>query len=117
LLLFGAESFVFQFLVQKYISVDEEVQNCNFSVVLCAYEALSLTLREEPKLRVFKNRVLRRIFGPKTDEVAGDWRRLRNEELYDLLTKYYSGDQIKKNEIGRAFGTYGRHERCIQGFF
>ena len=33
-----------------------------------------------------------------------------------LLTKYYTGDQIKKNEMGRAYGTYGREERCIYGF-
>jgi hypothetical protein len=44
---------------------------------------LSLTLREEHRLRVFKNRV-QRIFGPKRDEVAGGWRRLHNEELHNL---------------------------------
>jgi hypothetical protein len=41
-------------------------------------------LREERRLRVFENRVLRRIFGPKRDEVTGEWRRLRNDELNDL---------------------------------
>jgi hypothetical protein len=41
-------------------------------------------LREECRLRVFKNRVLRRIFGPKKDDITGEWRRLHNEELYDL---------------------------------
>jgi hypothetical protein len=45
---------------------------------------LSLTLREEHRLRVFENRVLRRIFGPKRDEVAGGWRRLDNEEIHNL---------------------------------
>ena len=44
----------------------------------------SLTLREERKLRVFENMVLRRIFGPRRDEVMGEWRRLHNEELNDL---------------------------------
>ena len=44
----------------------------------------SLTLREERKLRVFQNMVLRRIFGPRSDEVTGEWRRLHNEELNDL---------------------------------
>jgi len=39
---------------------------------------------EDRRLRVFENRVLRRIFGPKRDEVTGDWRRLHNGELYDL---------------------------------
>ena len=43
-----------------------------------------MILREERKLRVFENRVLRRIFGPRRDEVTGEWRRLHNEELNDL---------------------------------
>ena len=43
-----------------------------------------LTLREKCRLRVFENRVLRRIFGPKRDEVTGEWRKLHNEELNDL---------------------------------
>ena len=45
-----------------------------------------LTLREERKLRVFKNMVLRRIFGPRRDEVTGEWRRWHNEELNDLYS-------------------------------
>ena len=55
-----------------------------FPVVLYRCEAWSLTLREERKLRVFENMVLRRIFGPRRDEVTGEWRRLHNEELKDL---------------------------------
>jgi hypothetical protein len=47
---------------------------------------LSLTLREEHRLKVFKNRVLRRIFGPKRDEVTGDWQKLHNEEFYNLYS-------------------------------
>ena len=47
-------------------------------------ETRSLTLREEHRLRVFENRALRRIFGPKRDEVTGDWKKLNNEELNDL---------------------------------
>jgi hypothetical protein len=43
-----------------------------------------LILREARKLRVFENRVLKKVFGPKTDELTGHWRRLHNEELYDL---------------------------------
>jgi hypothetical protein len=76
-------------------------------------------LREECRLRVFENEVLRRIFGPKRDEVTREWRRLHNKELYlcsVLLTKYHSGDQVKKTEMGRTCGTYGGEERCIQGF-
>jgi hypothetical protein len=45
-----------------------------------------LTLREEHRLRVFENRVPRRIFGPKRDEVTGEWRRLRNMKLYALYS-------------------------------
>jgi hypothetical protein len=52
-------------------------------VVLCGCETWSLTLRVEHRLRVFENRVLRRIFGPKRDKVTS-WRKLHNEELYDL---------------------------------
>ena len=52
-------------------------------VVLYGCEAWSLTMREERRLRVFENRVLRRVFRPKRDEVAGEWRKLHNEELND----------------------------------
>ena len=55
-------------------------------VVLYGCETWSLTLREERKLRVFENMVLRRIFGSRRDEVAGKWRRLHNEELNDLYS-------------------------------
>jgi hypothetical protein len=49
-------------------------------------ETWSLTLGEKHRLRVFENRVLRRIFGPKRDEVIGEWRRLHNEELNDMYS-------------------------------
>ena len=55
-------------------------------VVLYGCETWSLTLREVRKLRVFENMVLRRIFGPRMDEVMGEWRRLHNEELNDLYS-------------------------------
>jgi hypothetical protein len=47
---------------------------------------LALTLREEHRLRVFENRVLRKIFGPNRDEVTGEWRKLHNKELHDLYS-------------------------------
>jgi hypothetical protein len=56
------------------------------AVVLYGCETWSLTLREEHRLRVFENRVLRRIFGPKRDEVTGEWRKLHNEVLRDLYS-------------------------------
>jgi hypothetical protein len=61
-------------------------------VVLYRCETWSLTLREEYRLRVFENRVLRRIFGPKRDGVTGGWRKLHNEELHGL----YSSPSIVK---------------------
>jgi hypothetical protein len=55
-------------------------------VVLYGCEAWSLTLREEHRLRVFENRVVRRIFGPRRDEVTEDWRKLHNEDLDNLYS-------------------------------
>jgi hypothetical protein len=55
-------------------------------VVLYGWETWSLTLREKHRLRAFENRVLRKIFGPKRDEVTGEWRKLHNEELRDLYS-------------------------------
>jgi len=57
-----------------------------FPVVLYGCETWSLTLREERRLRVFENRVLRKVFGPKRDEVTGEWKKLHNEELNDLYS-------------------------------
>jgi hypothetical protein len=61
-------------------------------VVLYGCETWCLTVRGEHKLRVFENRVLRRIFGPKRDRVTGGWRKLYNEELHNL----YSSPSIKR---------------------
>jgi hypothetical protein len=61
-------------------------------VVLYGCETWSLTLREEHRLRVFENRVLMRIFGPKKDEVTGEWRKLHSEELHIL----YSSPNIRQ---------------------
>ena len=64
---------------------------------------------KERRLRVFENRVLRRVFGPKRDELTGEWRKLHNEELNDVysLTQYCAGGKIETNEMGRACGAYG----------
>jgi hypothetical protein len=65
-------------------------------VVLLWCETWSLTQREECRLRVFENRVLTRIFGPKRDKVAGEWRKLCNEELNDM---YSSPNSVHVNKL------------------
>jgi hypothetical protein len=55
-------------------------------VFLYGCETWSLTLREEHRLKVFENKLLRRIFGPKRDEATREWRKLHNEELRDLYS-------------------------------
>jgi hypothetical protein len=57
------------------------------------------TLREENRLRVFENRVLRRTFGPKRDEVTGDWRKLYNEELHNLYSSPNISRMIKSRRM------------------
>jgi hypothetical protein len=61
---------------------------------------------------VFENRVLRKIFGPKKDEVTGEWRKLHNKEVY-FFHQNHSGGQIKKNYLDTACGTHGTQEKCI----
>jgi hypothetical protein len=68
-------------------------------VVLYGCETLSLTLREEHRLRVFENRVLRRIFGLKRDEVTGGWRKLLNEELHGLYSSPIIVREIKARRM------------------
>jgi hypothetical protein len=75
-------------------------------------------LRVEQRLRVFENRVLRRMFGPKRDEVTGEWRKLHNGELHNLSSSPGIIRQIKSRriEVGRACGTHGRGEKRVEGF-
>jgi hypothetical protein len=84
LLSFGAESLVFQFTI-KNVKI-KIYRTIILPDVLYGCETWSLTLMEECRLRVFENRVLRRIFGPKRDEVTGEWRRLHKRELYTLYS-------------------------------
>jgi hypothetical protein len=71
-------------------------RNITWPVVLYGCETWSLTLREQHRLRVFENRVLRRICGPKRDEITVVWENLHNEELHNL---YYEDNQMKKRIV------------------
>jgi hypothetical protein len=77
-------------------------------VVLYGCETWSLMLREEHRLRVFENRVLRRIFGPKRDEVRGIWRKLYSGELHNL---YSSPDIIRQIKSRRM--RWAGHVACM----
>jgi len=77
-------------------------------VVLYGCENWSLTLREERRLRVFENRMLRRIFGPKRDEITREWRKLHTEELNDVYSSPNS-DWVTKSRIMRWAG----HVACM----
>jgi hypothetical protein len=63
---------------------------------------LSLTLRDEHRLRIFESRVLRRIFGAKRDEVTGGWRKLHNEELHGFYSSPSIVRVIKARRMRRA---------------
>jgi hypothetical protein len=77
-------------------------------------ETWSLTIRKEQRLRVFENRVLRRIFGPKRDEVTGGWRKLHNEELHNLYSSPNIIRMIKSRWAGHVarMGRRGIHIEC-----
>jgi hypothetical protein len=66
-------------------------------------------------MRVFENRVLRRVFGPKRDEVTGEWRKLHNEELSDLYSLPNIVRVVKSRRMRWACGAYGGGERGTQG--
>jgi len=68
-------------------------------VVLYGCETWSLILREERWLKVIENRVLRRVFGPKRDEITGEWRKLHNEELSDLYSLHNLVGVVKSRRM------------------
>jgi len=86
-----------------------------FPVVLYGCETWSLTLREERRLRVFESMVLRRLFGPRRDEVMVEWRRLHNEELNDLYSSPNIVRVIKSRRMRWAghVACMGEGRRCM----
>jgi len=79
-------------------------------------ETWSLKLRDERRMRVSRNRVLRRIFGPKRYELTGEWRKLHNEELNDLYSLRNIVRVIKSRRMRWAGHVARMVERSIQGF-
>jgi hypothetical protein len=109
--------------VQNFLSSGLLSKNVNiriyktrmFPVVLYGCETWSLTLREEHRLRVFENRVLRKVFGPKRDEVMGEWRKLLNEKLRDLYSSPSIIRLIKSKRMsgGGHVERIGGEEECV----
>jgi hypothetical protein len=85
--------------------------------VLYGCETWSLTLREEHRLRAFENRVLMRIFGPKRDDVTGEWRKLHNEELHSLYSSPNIIRQIKSRRMRWAGHVARMGEESVHGFY
>jgi len=111
----SVHNLMFSSLLSKTIKI-KICRNIMVPLVFYGCETWSLTLREELRLRVFENKVLRRIFGPKMDEVTGECRQLHNEELDDL---YFSPNiirVIKSRRMRRAGHVARMGERCMQGF-
>jgi hypothetical protein len=108
---------LFTFLCAYTVCTERDLLQMQ-GALLYGCETWSLALRKERRLRVFENRVLRRIFGPKTIEVTSKWRKLHNDEINDL----YSAPNIFRLTKSRSMSLagnvarMGEEWRCIQGF-
>jgi hypothetical protein len=106
---------VFYHLAQNLLSSrllykNVKIRRCKIIIMpafLCGCETWSLTLREAHRLWVFENRVMRIIFGPKRDEVTGEWRKLHNEELRNLYSSPSIIRMINGDEMGGHYSTDG----------
>ena len=111
----SAQNLLSSSLLSKNIKI-EIYRTVILPVVLYGCVTWSLTLREEHRMRVSKNRVLSRIFGPKRDEVTGEWRKLHNEGLNDLYSPNING--VIKSRSMRWMGHVARMrpEGVCKGF-
>ncbi|KAJ4426317.1 hypothetical protein ANN_27131 [Periplaneta americana] len=103
---YSVEKLLSSSLLSKNLKV-RIYKTVTLSVVLCGCETWTLTLREEHRLKVFENKVLRKIFGAKRDEVTGEWRKLHNTELHAL----YSSPDIIRNIKSRRLRWAGHVAR------
>jgi len=83
-------------------------KNIILPIVLCGCETWSLTLREECRLTVFQNKVVRKVFGPKRNELIGEWRKVHHEDLTDLYSSLNIIWVIKSRRI-----RWARHVACM----
>jgi len=93
---------VWSLLSSSWLSKNLKIKiyrNIILPVVLYGCESWSLALREEHRLRVLENRVLRRIFGPKNDELTGEWRKLHNEEHNDVYSSLTIVGMVKSGRM------------------
>jgi hypothetical protein len=116
---------IFRLLVY-YKNTEIQIYRFIMLPVLCGCDTWLLIFWEEYRARVFENGMLRNILGTKSNEAAGKWRRLHNEQHNKLYIKnsiikstphhVYSRDPMKMNEMAGECNTYGGQKRCIQGF-
>ena len=114
---YSAQNLLSSSLLSKKLKI-KKYRTIILPVVLYGYETWSLTLREERRLRVFENRVMRRVFGPKRDEVTEEWRKLHNEEVSDLYSLSNIVRVVKSRRMRWAWhvARMGRGEGCT-GFW
>jgi hypothetical protein len=93
-------------LLSKYLNI-KIYRSINLSVILYGCETWSFTLGDKHRLGVFENLVLRRIFGPNSDGVTGEWRKLHNEQLNDL---YGSPNNVR---VIKLRGRWAGHVACM----
>jgi hypothetical protein len=105
----SVQNLVFSSVVEK--STNRIYKTIILPVVLYGCETCTLTIRQKQRLRVFENRVLRRVFGPKRDEVIGEWRKLHNEKLCDLYSSKSIIRMIKSRTMRWAWNVARRERR------
>jgi hypothetical protein len=120
LLLFCPESTVLlSLLYSRLLSINLKIKIYRTIILLLvSYGCKTLTLREEPGLRVFEKIALSRIFVSKREKVAGDWRKLRSEELHNLYTSPDNTRviRVQEHEMGVACCTHGGYEKLMHNF-
>ena len=107
------QNLLFSSLLSKDIKI-KIYRTIILAFVLYEFETWSPTVSEEHMLRIFRNRVLRKIFGPKRGNIMGEWQKQHNETLYDLYSPNILVNNSRRMERRGACSTHGEYKRCIQ---